>query len=126
MIELRLIARPSGFPGGSGGKESACNMGYLRSIPGLGWEDPLEEGMALQYSCLENPMDRGAATGELQSRGSAKSWTRLSDEAHTERTEQAHLLQILRSSIQHLCRTDKLLVIYQVRLGNLLTRPCST
>ena len=30
-------------------------------VPSLGWEDPLEEGMAThQYSCLENPMDRGA------------------------------------------------------------------
>ena len=30
-------------------------------VQSLGWEDPLEEGMAtLQYSCLENPMDRGA------------------------------------------------------------------
>ena len=29
-------------------------------VRSLGWEDPLEEGMATQYSCLENPMDRGA------------------------------------------------------------------
>ena len=29
-------------------------------VQSLGWEDPLEEGMASQYSCLENPMDRGA------------------------------------------------------------------
>ena len=32
-------------------------------VQSLGWEDPLEEGMvAIQYSCLENPMDRGACT----------------------------------------------------------------
>ena len=43
-----------GFHGGSDGKESACNT----RDPGLGWEDPLER--RLQYSCLENPMDRGA------------------------------------------------------------------
>ena len=29
-------------------------------VQSLGWEDPLEKEMALQYSCLENPMDRGA------------------------------------------------------------------
>ena len=49
-----------GFPGGSDGKESACNAGDPGSIPGLG--RPLKEGNIepLQYSCLENPMDRGA------------------------------------------------------------------
>ena len=45
-----------GFPGGSAGKESACNAGDLGST--LGWEDPLEKGKApLQYSGLENSMD---------------------------------------------------------------------
>ena len=49
-----------GFPGGSDGKESACSAGDLGSIPGLG-RSPLEgNGNPLQYSCLENPMDRGA------------------------------------------------------------------
>ena len=38
------------FPGGSDGKESACNAGDLGSIPG--WEDPLEEGMATHSSIL--------------------------------------------------------------------------
>ena len=48
------------FPGGSDGKESACNAGD--PVLSLGQEDPLEKGMAtpLQYSCLENSMDRGA------------------------------------------------------------------
>ena len=41
-----------GFPGGSDGKERACNAGDLGSIPCC--EDPLEEGNLLQYSCLEN------------------------------------------------------------------------
>ena len=42
------------------GKESLCNAGDL--VLSWGQEDPLEQGMAmqLQYSCLENPMDRGA------------------------------------------------------------------
>ena len=40
---------------------SQCRKQEIR-VQSLGWEDPLEEGMAtqLQYSCLENPMDRGA------------------------------------------------------------------
>ena len=48
------------FPGGSTGKESACNAGDLGSIPGLGRSLEGRHGNPLQYSCLENPMDRGA------------------------------------------------------------------
>ena len=46
------------FPGGLDGKESACNVGHLGSIPGLGSPEG-ENGNPLQYSCLGNPMDRG-------------------------------------------------------------------
>ena len=49
-----------GFPGGSDSKESACNAGDLGSIPGLGRPPRERNGNPLQYSCLENPMDRGA------------------------------------------------------------------
>ena len=49
-----------GFPGGSAGKESACNAGDLGAIPGLGRPPGEGNGSPLQYSCLENPMDRGA------------------------------------------------------------------
>ena len=49
-----------GFPGGSDGKESACNAGNLGLIPGLGRSPGGGHGNPLQYSCLENPMDRGA------------------------------------------------------------------
>ena len=48
------------FPGGSEGKESACNAGDLGSIPGLGRSPGEGNGNPLQCSCLENPMDRGA------------------------------------------------------------------
>ena len=41
-------------------KESACNAGDLGSIPGLGRSPGEGNGNPLQYSCLENPMDRGA------------------------------------------------------------------
>ena len=50
----------TGFPGGSDGKESACSAGDLGSIPGLGRSPGEENGNPFQYSCLENPMDRGA------------------------------------------------------------------
>ena len=46
-----------GFPGGSAGKESACNAGDLDSIPGLGRSPGEGKGYPLQYSGLENPMD---------------------------------------------------------------------
>ena len=49
-----------GFPGGSDGKESACNAGNLGSVPGLGRFSGEGNGYPLQYSCLENSMDRGA------------------------------------------------------------------
>ena len=49
-----------GFPGGSGGKESACNAGDAGSIPGSGGSPGGGNDNLLQYSCLENPMDRGA------------------------------------------------------------------
>ena len=46
-----------GFPGGSVGKESACNMGDLGSSPGLGRSPGEGKGYPLQYSGLENSMD---------------------------------------------------------------------
>ena len=49
-----------GLPGGSEGKELACNAGDLSSIPGSGRFPGEENGNPLQYACLENPMDRGA------------------------------------------------------------------
>ena len=49
-----------GFPGGSEVKASACNVGDLGSIPGLGIAPGEGNGNSLQYSCLENPMDKGA------------------------------------------------------------------
>ena len=46
-----------GFPCGSAGKKSTCNVGDLGSIPGLGRAPGEGNGNPLQYSCLENPMD---------------------------------------------------------------------
>ena len=49
-----------GFPSGSDGKESACNVGDLDFIPGLEGSPGGGHANPLQYSCLENPTDRGA------------------------------------------------------------------
>ena len=53
------------FPGDSDGRESACNAGGLGSIPGSGRSPGEGNANSLQYSCLEDSMDRGAwqATG---------------------------------------------------------------
>ena len=66
-----------GCPGGSDGKESACNAGDQGWRPMLGRSRRKGNGNPFQYSCLENPMDRGAWRAIVH--GVAKSWTQLSD-----------------------------------------------
>ena len=65
---------PDNFPDG---KESACNTGDPGSIPGLGRSPGEGNGSPLQYSCLENFIDRGAWQATVL--GVAKTQTRLSD-----------------------------------------------
>ena len=65
-----LINMTLGFPCGSAGKESACNVGDLGSIPGLGRLPEEGKGYPLQYSGLENSMD-------CRVHGVTKSWTQL-------------------------------------------------
>ena len=60
MVEKSKYHITSCFPGGSEVKASACNAGDLGSIPGLGRSPAEGDGYLLQYSCLENSMDRGA------------------------------------------------------------------
>ena len=55
-----VIASQLGFPGGSDGKEPACSAGDLGSIPGSGRSPGGGNGHPLQYSWLEDPMDRRA------------------------------------------------------------------
>ena len=61
-----------GFPCGSAGKESACNVGDLGSIPGLRICPGEGKGYPVQYSDLENSMD-------CIVHGVSKSWTRMND-----------------------------------------------
>ena len=65
------------FPGSSDGKVSVYNAGDPGSIPGLGRSPGERNGNPLQYSWLENPMDRGTWWATVH--GVAKSQTRLSD-----------------------------------------------
>ena len=66
-----------GFPGSSEVKVSACNEGDLGSTPELGRSPQEGNGNPLQYSCLENPVDRGPWWATVHR--VAKSRTQLSD-----------------------------------------------
>ena len=63
------------LPSWLSGKESACNTTEVYSIPGSGRSPGKGHGNPLQYSCLENSMDRGAWQAAVQ--GVAKRWTQL-------------------------------------------------
>jgi len=76
-MDTDLMCLKKGFPGDSGGKDSVYNVGDLGSIPGSGRSPGEGNGIPLQYSCLENSMDRG--TWQATVHGVAKSWTQLSD-----------------------------------------------
>ena len=67
-----------GFPGGSDSKESTCNTGDLGSIPELRRSSGEGNGYPLQYSCLENPMDRGAWQASLHGKAEPDTTEQLS------------------------------------------------
>ena len=67
----------TGFPGGSDSKESACNVGDLGSIPGSRRSLVEVHGNPLQYSSLEDPMDRGTWWATVP--GVVKSQTQMSN-----------------------------------------------
>ena len=73
----------------SDGKESACNVGYLGLILGLGTYPGEGNSNPLQYSCLENSMDRGAWQATVH--GHVKSWTQLSN-FHTHTHTHTHVI----------------------------------
>ena len=76
----KVLGPRSGFPGGAVVRNLPANAGArgdVRSIPGLGRSLGVGNGNPLQYSCLENPMIRGAWQAIVHE--VAKSWTRLSD-----------------------------------------------
>ena len=71
MLIICTHSWTSSFPGGSSGKESACNAGDLALIPGLGRSPGEGKGYPLQYFALENSMDcilHGVAKSRTQLR----------------------------------------------------------
>ena len=74
--DIALLRKTSGFSGGSVSKESACNARDLGSIPRSGRSPGGGNSYPLQYSCLENSMDRGAWRATVH--GVAKSHIQLS------------------------------------------------
>ena len=79
-----------GFPGGSDDKASAYNVGDLGSISGSRRSPGEGNGNALQYSCLENPMDRVAWQATVHE--VTESWTRLSDFTHFAHSNQCEVV----------------------------------
>ena len=77
VSDLHFLGHNLAFSGSSNSKETACNAGDLGSIPGWGRSLGEGNGNPLQYSCLENPTDRGACWATVH--GATKSQTRLSD-----------------------------------------------
>ena len=71
------VSVSEGLPCSSKGKESVCNVGDQGLIPGSGRSSGEGNGKPLQYSCLENAMDRGVSRATVC--GVAKSWTWLRD-----------------------------------------------
>ena len=68
LVLIAFVWSVSGFldfPGGSDSKESACNAGDPGSVPGLGRSPGEGNGYPLQYTCLENSMDRGASQATI-------------------------------------------------------------
>ena len=63
LLNCEIPKCKRGFPGSSEGKESACNAGDLGLMPWLGRSLGEGNGNPLQYSCLENPMDREVPGG---------------------------------------------------------------
>ena len=68
---------PNGLPQSLSSKESSCKAGDASLIPGLGRSSEEGNGNPHQYSCLENPMDRGVWKAIVH--GVTKTWTQLSD-----------------------------------------------
>ena len=69
-----LIIWKDCFPGGLDSKESACSAGDTGSIPGSGRSPEEGNGYPLQYSCLENPMDRGAWWATVHGVTKSQTW----------------------------------------------------
>ena len=100
----------TGFPGGASGKESACNSGDVHLIHWWGRSPRGGNGNPPQYSCLKNPMDRGAC--QVIVHGVTKSQTQLSmhacmEERETKSKGQRKRYTQLHTEFQRIARRDK-------------------
>ena len=107
-LSFLLNTYPEKFPGGSDGKESVCSVGDLGWISGLGRSPEEGNGYPLQYSCLENLMDRGAWWVQSMRLQRAKhDWVTLSH-THTE-VELLNLMVILFNFLWNCVNLNKLI-----------------
>ena len=84
-LQQLVLISIKGFPGGSDSKESACNVGDLGSIPGLGRSPGGGHGSPIQYFCQENPhRQRNLAGYSLCGRQESDTTERLRTHTHTQ------------------------------------------
>ena len=101
----------SGFPGGSDGAEIACHAGDSGSIPGSGRSPRGGHGNPLQYSCLENSMERGACQAII-----IKCWTWLNNWAH---------ISTIYSADLSMCTTNTVILIHFILRDSCETLYCA-
>ena len=93
-VKQRTVLVPTrrGFPGGAGGKEPFASAGDIRdtgSIPGSGRSSGGGHGNPLQYSCLENPVDRGAWQATVPRVAQSQPWLKWLSSSSSKITETA-------------------------------------
>ena len=101
-----------GFPAGSDSKESACNAGDPSSIPGSGRSPGEGKGLSLQYSCLENSMDR-----QLQRVGHdwvTNTFTFNTDTTEVQNSIRDYYEQVYANKMDNLEEMDKFLKRYNL------------
>ena len=104
--DLKYLKRSTqmyGFPHSSVSKESACNAGDPGSIPGSGRSPGVGNGNPLQYSCLDNPLDRGAW------RATVHGVARVGHDLATEPPPHSHMGNILACYFSNRLNTKPLL-----------------
>ena len=100
VFKDKLLGKSMGFPDGLDSKESVRNMGDISSIPGLGRSPGERNGNPLQYSCLKNPLGRGAWRATVQSVTKSRTW--LSDWECTQWSPM--FLAFLSNPVETFCR----------------------